>query len=107
MPPRNGQQPIPRIPKSGATKALQKKIESGLIAVPRGPFGIFGETVMTVAEFQRRSQKRQPAQRKKPTSHKSTQKRWIVPGLLYVETKPRKASSSKKKRWIVWPFLYR
>lgn len=106
MPASPRQQPVPKVPKPGATKALQKKIESGLVSVPIGPFGLFGERVMTVAEFQRRAQRRQPAA-KKPASRKATQRRWLLWPIIYVETKPKKkAASSKKKRWIIPGILY-
>ena len=102
MPPRNGQQPIPRMPKPGATKALKKKVDSGLVRVPIGPFGLFGDRVMTVAEFQKKAQRKQAA--RKPASRKTAQRRWILWPLVYVDVKPKKAS--KKKRWIIPGILH-
>lgn len=95
--------PKPRDP-GKPNPALKKAVESGLVAVPRGPFGILGERVMSVKRYQQLSQRRQPAQR---GGKKATQKRWILWPLIYVEVKPKKASTSaKKKRWIIPGILY-
>lgn len=98
----------PRVPKprpaGKPNPALKKAVDSGLVAVPVGPFGLFGERVMTVKRYQQLSQRRQATQ--KPASRKATQRRWILWPLVYAEVKAKKPSSSKKKRWIIPGILY-
>lgn len=73
--------------------------ETGLITVPIGPFGLFGERVMTpqqYAKYQKRKEavkarkvKQRKAKAKKTAKRVITgkkpakKKRWIIPGILY------------------------
>lgn len=78
----------------------------GLIRVSRGPFGIFGDRVMSIKTFQREQNRLERAKiradRRKKARRKAALKRAARKALVG----KKKRKGKKKKRWIIPGILY-